>query len=186
MRARPTLRSAIRPGEAGFSLVETVVTLAVVAVALALAAGILVETHRMLAQAGLELRAPAPEGAMDLLQAELQGAAGVAGGPVGGVGWTRDRLVLLRPDGLSVVYERDGARLVRRVGGGERTAVPDLVSWRWRREAPRLVTVEVVYEGRRGPGGGIVSPRGRIEGTREWRERRLTAAVRGGGTRRGW
>lgn len=180
------MRGASPSAEAGFSLVEMLVTLAVVAVALALAAGILVETHRMLAQAGLELRSPAPEAALDLLRAELQGAAGVSGGPVGGLGWTRDRLVLTRPDGVLVVYERDGVRLVRRAGEGERTAVPGLVSWRWRRGAPRLVTVEVVYEGRRGPGGGIVSPRGRIGGTEEWRTRRLTAAVRGGGTGRGW
>lgn len=181
-----TLRSGHGPVQAGFTLVEVVVTLAVLAVALALAAGILVETHRMMAQAGLELRAPASEEALDLLRAELQGAAGVSGGPPGGIGWSRDRLVLVRPDGDRVVYERNGRRLLRRMEEGERTAVPDLVSWRWRRDAPTLVTVEVVYEGRRGPGGGIVSPRGRIEGTTEWRTRRLTAAVRGGGAQRGW
>lgn len=175
-----------RANEAGFSLVEVVVTLAVLAVALALAAGLLVETHRMMAQAGLELRTPASEEALDLLRVELQGAAGVSGGPPAGMTWSRDRLVLVRPDGERVVYERDRRRLVRRVGKGERTAVPGLVSWRWRRDAPTLVTVEVVYARRRGPGGGIVSPRGPIRGTKDWRTRRLTAAVRGGGARRGW
>jgi prepilin-type N-terminal cleavage/methylation domain-containing protein len=172
--------------ESGFSLAEVLVALVVVAVGLALAAGLLVETHRMLAQAGLELRAPAAEEALDLLRAELQGAAGVSGGPVGGFGWSRDRLVLVRPDGGTVVYEREGSRLVRRVAGGERTAVEGLVSWRWRRDAARLVSVEVVYEGRRGPGGVIVSPRGRIAGTSDWRTRRVTAALRGGGAQRGW
>ncbi|HSL85030.1 MAG TPA: hypothetical protein VLF66_19820, partial [Thermoanaerobaculia bacterium] len=151
-----------------------------------LAAGLLMETHRMLAQAGLELRAPAAEEAIELLRAELQGAAGVTGGPPGGFGWSRDRLVLVRPDGATVVYEREGRRLVRRVAGGERTAVQDLVSWRWRRDAARRVTVEVVYEGRRGAGGVVVSPRGAIEGTRDWRTRRVTAALRGGGAQRGW
>lgn len=175
---------------AGFSLVELVVALAVLAVGLALAAGIVIESQRMAAQAGIELRQPAAEEALDLLRAELQGSAGIAGGASGpgAFGWTRDRLVMVRPDGLTVVYERDGDRLVRRVGlsGPGRTAVPGLVSWRWAREGPNLVRVEVVYQGHRGPGGLFVSPRGRIEGTPEWRERRLTAALRGGGTGRGW
>jgi prepilin-type N-terminal cleavage/methylation domain-containing protein len=187
--ARPIL--VRRRAEAGFSLVELVVALAVLAVGLGLAAGIVIESQRMAAQAGLELRQPAAEEALDLLRVELQGAAGAGGGPgLGGVayGWSRDRLVLVRPDGLTLTYERDGDRLVRRVGleGVGRTAVPGLVSWRWAREGPNLVRVEVVYEARRGPGGVFVSPRGRIAGTHEWRERRLTAALRGGGSRRGW
>lgn len=189
--ARAGATAGARRAEAGFSLAELVVALAVMAVGLALAAGVVVESQRLAAQAGLELRQPAAEEALDLLRAELQGAAGVSGG--GGLGarafgWSRDRLALVRPDGLTLVYERDGDRLVRRVGlaGRGRTAVPGLVSWRWTLEGPNLVRVEVVYEGRRGPAGLLVSPRGPIAGTREWRVRHLTAALRGGGARRGW
>lgn len=177
-------------GAAGFSLVELTVALAVLAVGLALAAGIVIESQRMAAQAGIELRQPTAELALDLLRVELQGAAGVAGDVHrrGASGWTRDRLVLTRPDGETVVYEREGDRLVRRLGLADegRTAVPGLVSWRWALEGPNLVRVEVVYEGHRGPGGVLASPHGRIGGTQEWRTRRLTAALRGGGTGRGW
>ena len=178
------------PPQAGFSLVELTVALAVLAVGLALAAGIVIESQRMAAQAGIELRQPAAEEALDLLRVELQGSAGVGGGAYGpgAFGWTRDRLVLGRHDGTTVVYERDGDALVRRVGlaGEGRRAVPGLISWRWAREGPNLVRVEVIYEGHRGPGGLFVSPKGPIGGTSEWRTRRLTAALRGGGAQRGW
>ncbi|MFP3939751.1 MAG: prepilin-type N-terminal cleavage/methylation domain-containing protein [Thermoanaerobaculia bacterium] len=174
---------------AGFTVLEMVVALVVLAVGLLLVAGVLIESHRMLAQVGVELRAPEVDGALDLLRAELQGAAGVSGGPPGGgPGWSRDRLVLVRPDGARVAYRRDGRRLVRRWNGSEsgRTAVPDLVSWRWRRVGPRLVTVEVVWEAGERPAGVVASPRGRIEAGRGWRTERITAALRGGGGRRAW
>lgn len=177
--------------ERGFTLIEALVALAVTCVGLGLAAGLLIESHRMAAQAGLEIKRPAVEGPLTLLRHELQAAAGVARGASRaaiGSGGSRDRLVLVRPGQPPVVYEREGGRLVRRLGeGGEgRTVVPGLVSWRWFQAAPNLVTVEVVYDGGWGAPGGRVSPRGRIAGPRGWRTRRITAALRGGGARRGW
>lgn len=183
-------RAGPRGGDAaaGYTLLEMVVALAVFVVGLVLVAGVLIESHRMLAQVGVELRAPEVDGALDLLRVELQGAAGVGGGPAGGgPGWSRDRLMVTRPDGATVVYERQGRRLVRRWGGQEgRTVVPDLVSWRWRRLGPTLVTVEVVWEAGDRPAGVVASPRGRIGAGRGWRMERITAAVRGGGAGRGW
>lgn len=173
---------------AGFSLLEMVVTLAVVGVGLGLAAGLLVEGHRIAAQAGLEIRTPEVEGPLALLRNELRSASAIgAGGAVGA--WSRDRLELRGPGGEPVVYERRGSRLVRRVGeeGAVRTVVPDLVSWRWFRTAPRLLTVEVVYDPGWGAPGGIVAPgRRRIAGPRSWRTRRFVVALRGTGTDRGW
>lgn len=176
--------------ESGFTLVEALVALVVVSVGLALAAGLVVESHRMIAQAGLEIRRPEVDGPLELMQRELQSAAGVGGGPArspAALG-SRDRLILVRRGEPPVVYERDGERLVRRVGegGAGRTVVPGLVSWRWFHPAPNLVTVEVVYDAGTGAPGGIASPRGRIAEPRGWRTRRITAALRGGGSRRGW
>lgn len=182
---------ARRGREAGFTLLEAVVALAVASVGLALAAGLLIETHRLAAQVGLELRAPAVEAPLELLRSELQSAAGIAASrgahPAGGAG-SRDRLVLVRHGAPPIVYERDGDRLVRRVGetGRARTVVPRLVSWRWFQPAPGLVTVEVVHGGGRGAPGGRVSLRGRIAEWRRPRAVRITAALRGAGGDRGW
>lgn len=183
-----------RSATSGFTLLETVVALAVASVGIALAAGLLVESHRLAAQAGLEVRAPEVEAPLALLRQELQGASGVAHGTAArrpGAAGSRDRLVLARHDLPPVVYERDGDRLVRRSSeegeaGDARTVVPDLVSWRWFQAGPNLVTVEVVYDPGAGAPGGRYSPRGRIAAPRAWRTVRLTAALRGGGTTRGW
>lgn len=179
------------PGSSGFTLLEVVVALAVASVGLALAAGLLVESHRLAAQAGLEIRAPEVEAPLDLLRNELQSASGVARGraaPGFGTVGSRDRLVLLRGDLPPVVYQREGDRLVRRTGDGEsgRTVVPDLVSWLWFQPAPNLVIVDVVYDPGWGAPGGRLSPRGPIGAPQGWRTERFTAALRGGGARRGW
>lgn len=177
--------------DSGFTLLEAVVALAVASVGFALAAGLLIESHRLAAQAGLEIRAPEVAGPLALLRNELQSAAGVAGGTArrGGLAaGSRDRLVLVRPGEPPVVYEREGSRLVRRVGeqGSGRTVVPDLISWRWFQPAPGLVRVEVVHDRGWGAPGGRFSPRGRIAAPRGWRSVTLTAALRGGGASRGW
>lgn len=182
--------AAGRRRDAGFTLVETVVALAVGAVCFALAAGLLIESHRLAAQAGLEIRTPEAAGPLDLLRNELQSASGVAGATTASASATgsRDRLVLVRHGLPAVIYEREGDRLVRRVGtrGEGRTVVPDLVSWRWVRLGPNLVTVEVVYDPGWGAPGGVMKTRGRIAAPRPWRTTRFTAAIRGAGANRGW
>lgn len=174
---------------AGSTLIELLVALAVLAVGLLLAAGLLVQAYRMLAQSGIELRAPVEELAVARIRQDLQGATGLARPPLL-PGWDRDRLALVTPDGEVIVYERQGDDLVRQVvGGGRNLVLPRLVSWRWLAVAPGLVSVEVVYERAAGARHGVVDPAGPIggvTGVASWRTLRVTAALRGAGLGRGW
>lgn len=180
----------------GFSLLEMTVAMAVAAVALAIAVGLIVQSHRMATQAALEIRAPDPEGPLALLENEIRAAAAFGAGgwgraalPPGADGWSRDRLVLTRGDGSRVLYERDGDRLVRRAGPSEptRTVVPELRSWRWRPLGSKLVAVEVVYDRGSRPTGGVVTPRGRRLAERAPPvTHRFVAALRSAGGDRGW
>jgi prepilin-type N-terminal cleavage/methylation domain-containing protein len=174
-------------GQAGTTLVELLVALVVLAVGLALAAGLLIQSYRMLAQSGIEMRDPAAELAMNQLRADLQGASRVVDGSLL-AGWSRDHLVLVLPGRGPVLYERAGDRLVRRArdDASGRTVLDGLVSWRWVEEAPRLVTVEVVYEGHARRSQGVVSPQGPVATPSTWHTRRLRVALRGGGLGRGW
>lgn len=178
---------------AGFTLLEATVALAVVAVGMAIAIGLVVQSQRMATQAALEIRAPEPDGPLALLENEVRSASGYGSGRRGGGSppgpWSRDRLVLVRGDGTRVHYEREGARLVRRMGEGGpgRTVVPGLRSWRWAPLGPNLVAVEVVYERGLRPTGGVVTPRGRRLAERAPPvTRRFVAALRGAGGDRGW
>ncbi len=177
---------ARRRPAAGSTLIELLVALVVLAVGLLLAAGLLVQAYRMLAQSGLELRAPVEELAMARIRQDLQEAAGLARAPLL-PGWDRDRLALVTPGGRVVVYERQGDDLVREVAGGGRSLVlRNLVSWRWLPVAPRLVSVEVIYDRASGARHGVADPAGPLGGVRSWRTLRVTATLRGAGLGRGW
>lgn len=182
--------------ESGFTVLEITVALLVAAVGLAIAAGLLIQSHRMATQAALDIRAPDPEGPLALLENEIRGAsrfgpggAGSSAVPPGSGGWSRDRLVLTRGDDSVVLYERDGRRLVRRSGPSDpgRVVVPELRSWRWLPLGPNLVAVEVVYERGLRPTGGVVTPRGRRLAERSPPvTHRAVVALRGAGGNRGW
>lgn len=200
MKGRPAGAAPARPpgdrsgtAQAGFTLLEATVALLVAGVGMAIAVGLLVQSQRMATQAALEIRAPDPEGPLDLLENELRAASDYGSGGRGRAaapdGWSRDRLVLVLGDGTVVAYERDGDRLVRRVGedGPARTVVPGLASWRWSALAPNLAGVEVTYDRGRLPSGGVVTPRGRrLAEPGRLVTRRFTVALRGAGGDRGW
>lgn len=179
--------------QAGFTLLEMTVALVVGAVGMAIAIGLVVQSQRMATQAALEIRAGDADGPLAFLESEIRGARGFGSGGRGSAGsadgWTRDRLVLAHADGTVVLYERDGRRLVRRMGEGgpARTVVPDLHSWRWAALGPNLVAVEVVYARGLRPTGGVVTPRGRRLAERAPPiTRRFAVALRGAGGDRGW
>lgn len=179
----------------GFSLIEAVIALAVLAIGLALAGALMIQAQRMLAQAGVEARTPAADLAIERLKVELQGASGLSTGPSSIAGWTRDRLELVYPDGRRVRYEKRSDRLMRRgvsadgdPWGPPVPVVTDVLSWRWVRLGPRLVTVEIVYR-RRPASSGVIDPGGPIadrEASLRPTTRTLTTALRGGGLGWGW
>lgn len=99
----------------GFTLIEAVVALAVLATGIVLAGSVLTQSLRMLGQAGAEVRSPVTDLALTRLRREIQQAASVEPGPFGGFGWSRGRLELIDPEGRRVRYEARKGALLRRV-----------------------------------------------------------------------
>lgn len=139
---------------AGYTLVEMLVALVVLTVGLALAAGLLREAAWTLAGAAREARAPLAPLAAATLRSDVQASAGVAPHPLavpGSTLWLSDPLVLFGHPAGSVVYAREGDRLVRRVlppGGGapsERDLLRDVAVWGWRLPAAGLVEVRTAF-----------------------------------------
>lgn len=137
-------------GAAGFSVLELVVTMAVVAIALALVGRLLLESQLGLLRAQAELGNPLPRYALARLRSDVQGALDV---PAILPGW-RSSPLLLSGDGQRVAWRRDGDDLERVIldaaGNPEvrHVALRDVADWRWRVVAPGLVDVELVYRSR--------------------------------------
>jgi prepilin-type N-terminal cleavage/methylation domain-containing protein len=159
------VRHRQRPGRssaAGFTLVEMLVALVVLAVALALAAGLLREAAWTLAGAAREARAPLAPLAAATLRRDVRASARVAPHPLAVPGsslWLSDPLVLLGHPAGRVVYVLEGDLLVRRVlppGGGEpreRDLLRDVTAWGWRLPAAGLVEVHAAFAPPAPPGG---------------------------------
>lgn len=136
----------------GFSLLETTVALAVLAVVMALAFGLLVQTGTMGAEVGRAVADPTPELFLSQLRRDIQGARSATPlDPMGlGVGyWDRGGVSLAvgQPGAAGpseVVYLRRGGRLVRFARAEDdpadssagpasgRTVLDEVLSWRWR------------------------------------------------------
>jgi prepilin-type N-terminal cleavage/methylation domain-containing protein len=179
--------------QAGYTLLEMVVTLAVVAAALYLAAGMLREAHLLAAAAGRQLQDPLAGQLASRLRADVQGARAVASPalPRLAAPWSAAPLCLseARNSGL-LCWQAVGGELQRRVVGeaGERaeeTWLRSLVEWRWRQPSPGLLDLEVSYWRAPQPGewrlAGSPRPPPQFLATE-----RLRLALRGGGRRSGW
>jgi len=179
-----------RRSQAGFTLLEAVVALAVVSVALYLAAGLLREAQVLSAAAGRQLTDPLAGVVAARLRADVQGADAVAPPAPGGV-WTSGPLCLAerRHQGL-LCWTAAGSELHRSFlgeagGTSDATWLRSLVAWRWRLPAAGLVDLEVAYlrsaEPWRWRMSGPPSPPAPSLATE-----RLRLALRGGGRGSGW
>lgn len=177
-----------RDSERGFSLLELVVATTLLLLALALGAGLLIESLRQTSAAGRTLREGDDAGALHRLRSDLRGLAPAVPATLG---WESGPLVLLEEE-RAVAWALEGEHLVRaEVGaaaphGGEDVGVSsrllrEVVAFRWRVEPPAWVEVEIV---RRVP---THTPAVRLASAQWQRRGETLEATRVGAARRsGW
>lgn len=141
-----TLSASRRARQAGFTLVELLVSLLLLLLVFLLAGRLLVESGRIFAAAGRELRAPDDELALRALRADLRG--GVPSGSWG-ADWSSEPLVLLE-GARAVAWATDGERLFRAEASDageppvQRAQLDGVIAFRWRVPVPGLFEVEIV------------------------------------------
>jgi prepilin-type N-terminal cleavage/methylation domain-containing protein len=155
-RTAASLARSSRARNAGFTLVEVMVALGVLAVGMALASRLLIESQLGLMRAGAELGNPMPRYAMTLLRADLEQAATLP--PFLPV-WRSTPLILTLPSGENVAWARseldDLERVVFEVDADgtvrvrvRHVVLRDVAQWQWKPAATRLVDVELVWHAR--------------------------------------
>jgi prepilin-type N-terminal cleavage/methylation domain-containing protein len=131
-----------RRGESGFTVVELVVTMALLSIALAIAAGLMVEAVRIFSATGRELREPASELTLRLLREDVRASAPVTISTPGVLDCRRaDRTDQWRLSGETLErrsFDLSGNDL------GARPMLDHLVTFHLRLLAPGLVEVEIV------------------------------------------
>ena len=144
-----------RPREAGFSLIELLVSMLVLLVVLMVTNGLLVESLRIFSNSGRELREPGTELALRLLREDLHASAPLPAG-IGSPSLPVHVALDYRRPERTEAWEMDGSRLVRRsydldgVLLGTRPMLDGMVTFEWWTPAPGLVQVRLV---RRKPAG---------------------------------
>ena len=153
--AVPVIVAAATRRHDGFTLVEVVITLGVLAIGLALASRLLIESQLGLVRTAAELGNPMPRYALERLRSDLAQAEAVPAalpvppgvaivGPAAHLPrwWSRR---MGRSDAGEVertIFDSAGRPAVRHV------ALRDVAEWRWRPATSRLVDVEVRYRAR--------------------------------------
>jgi hypothetical protein len=127
--------------KAGFTIVELVITLAVLMVAMMIASGLLLEAIRIFSASGREQREPSSELALRLLREDIRTSAPITDG--GGTS-----LVCRRPDRTDI-WELAGDRLMRRGVGplgedlGSRPMLDRVQVFSWSAMGGGLVRIQV-------------------------------------------
>lgn len=144
-----------RTGEAGFTLVEICISIALLLVALLLAAQILMETSQLFAEtSGEALDAPVPL-VIARIRTDVQGSTGAV--PIPNEDGTLSAVAVQGP-GRRIVYQKEGDSLFRTVVplNGDPPEKPVLLwrgvtGWGCRVHGGNLVEIEVTYRRRTVP-----------------------------------
>lgn len=171
-----------RPGR-GFTLLEMVVSLGLVALILVLTAGLMNQVRLVFLREQRRMRETVPQHALQLLRHDLHGALAVV---TPSDLWTSAPLPLSGPDGRVVLWEYGPGGLVRSMADISSEAVSrrplpaGISGWRWRSLSSGLVDVELRLTRLRATGGM------KLTGSAPWLEQapgtrtiRLRVALRG-------
>lgn len=147
-----------RRGHSGFTVIEAVVSLALSALFMLLAAQLLRDTQLASLATRRQALDPTPQHIAQQLRRDVHRSAGTVRllGSSSSL-WSRGPLTLRLPDGGSVRYERSADQISRllldKTGAavGERALLRGVVSWRWLQLDSDLVEIEIGY--RRQPDG---------------------------------
>ncbi len=119
-----------KPREAGFTVLELIVSLLIVSLAVAIAAHLMAEAQRRsVIEQRRALEAAVPI-ALEQLRADVSAAAGGSGSSQKG-----EPLRLVLPSGLVIFYEKSGDQIIRRISepAGQRVLLDGVtkLSWGW-------------------------------------------------------
>lgn len=138
------------PPQAGFTLLEAVVSLFLVAIVMALAAGLIGDARRMVNASGRDATDPMPRYAIVTLHHDLAAARTVSTPLLPGF-WVSDPLEIYSAEpGLARIH-RSGDELIRTrldPSGAvihRRILLRGVTGWRWRKIGSNLVDVELRY-----------------------------------------
>ena len=169
---------------AGFTVLELVISFAVLFVAMTLASRLLLESQARMAHSARQALEPAAQLALKQIRADVRAAAGVA---TPDDLWSWQPLVLVGHPAGTVVYRRAGDELVREVGGGQRSVLRAVSVFRWRlaRSAP-LPLVEIELGHREVPRFALLTSAGQREAPIPTTRSHLLAVAPRRSARSGW
>lgn len=125
----------IRPASSGFTVLELLVSFAILMVAMMIAGRLLLEAQSRMAHSARKALEPVAPIALKQIRADVRACSQV---PAFDRQWNWEPLVLLGHPAGTVTYERVGSDLVRRVDAGagsepaERLMMSAVSIWRWR------------------------------------------------------
>ncbi len=179
-----------RRRSAGFSVLELLVSFAILAIAMTIAGRLLLESQARMAHSARQALEPVAVLALKQIRADVRAAGRV---PAGDFEWNWGPLVLLGHPAGTMRYEKVGTDLVRTVvggtsGGGRRIVMREVSIWRWRlsRGAP-LPLVEMELGHQEIPRLGLLAAAGQREAPIPViRSHRVAVSPRQAGGRSGW
>ncbi len=169
----------------GFTVLELLVSFAILALAMTLAGRLLLESQARLSHSARQALEPVATIALKQIRADVRAAGRV---PATDHEWSWQPLTLLDHPAGTVRYEKDGTDLVRILGGGQRIIMRQVTIWRWRRaRGVPLPLIEIELGYRQVPRLALLAAAGQREAPIPvTRSLRIAVSPRQAGGRSGW